>query len=236
MRTAPLSLTFNPEGVKRMDFMIKILTSVLVSLFILSSSIAARGKDTSLLDSNLTVSVYNDAVIPAATLSEAETIAARIFEGSGIHVVWLNCSPGNPVSGALCKIAVSERNLQVRVGRHSLNLQPSILGISYLSPEGGHQADVFYESIEGLRGSEPTQSAIILGHVMSHEIGHLLLGTNSHSPSGIMRAQWDREQLGLALAGMLSFTKSQSHLMTDRLAKTATAECSPGGAEYSARN
>lgn len=220
-----------------MNFVIKVLTSVLLSLFAFSNVVAARGRDSSLLDSNLTVSVYNDAVIPAATLQEAETIAARIFEESGIHVVWLNCSPGNPMTGAVCKIAVSERNLQVRVGRHSLNLQPSVLGISYLVSDGGNQADVFYESIESLRGDGPTQPAIILGHVISHEIGHLLLGTNSHSPSGIMRAHWDREQLSLAVAGLLTFTKSQSRHMTARLLKTtSTAECSPGGLEYSATN
>jgi hypothetical protein len=221
-----------------MNFVIKVSTSVLLSLSVFSAGIAARGKDSSLLDSNLTVSVYNDAVIPATTLSEAETVAARIFEESGIHVVWLNCSPGNPVTGAVCKIAVSEGNLQVRVGRHSLNLQPSVLGISYLSSDGdGHQADVFYESIESLRGDAPTQPAIILGHVISHEIGHLLLGTNSHSASGIMCPRWDREQLGLALAGLLTFNKSQSKQMTERLLKTAsTAECSPGGTEYSATN
>jgi hypothetical protein len=77
----------------------------------------------------------------------------------------------------------------------------------------------------------------MLGHVISHEIGHLLLGTNSHSPSGIMRAQWDREQLSLAVAGLLTFTKSQSRRMTDRLPKNASAaECSPGDTESSARN
>jgi len=217
-----------------MNFLIKVLTAVLLSLSTFSSGVAARGKDTSLPESNLTVSVYNHAVIPAATLREAETIAARI---SGIHVVWLNCSPRNPMTGAVYKIAVSERNLQVRVGRHSLNLHPSVLGISYLASDGGSQADVFYESIENLRGDGPTQPAIILGHVISHEIGHLLLGTKSHSPSGIMRPQWDREQLSLAVAGLLFFTKSQSRLMIDRLLKaTSTAECSRGGPEYSATN
>ena len=134
MRPPPRSLTLIQRQVTRMNFLIKVLTLVLLSLLILSS-IAARGKDSALRDSNLTVSVYNDAVIPAATLYDAETIAARIFEESGIHVVWLNCSPGNPMTGAVCKMAVSERNLQVRVGRHSLNLQPSssVFRISYLT-------------------------------------------------------------------------------------------------------
>ncbi|MEO5822443.1 MAG: hypothetical protein ABIT71_18195 [Vicinamibacteraceae bacterium] len=33
--------------------------------------------------------------------------------------------------------------------------------------------------------------ALILGRVTAHEIGHLLLGTNSHAPTGLMQATWD---------------------------------------------
>jgi hypothetical protein len=29
-----------------------------------------------------------------------------------------------------------------------------------------------------------------LGHTMAHEVGHLLLGTNSHAPTGLMIADW----------------------------------------------
>jgi hypothetical protein len=29
-----------------------------------------------------------------------------------------------------------------------------------------------------------------LGHVMAHEVGHLLLGTSSHTPTGLMIADW----------------------------------------------
>jgi len=33
--------------------------------------------------------------------------------------------------------------------------------------------------------------ATLLGRVTAHEIGHLLLGTNSHTLAGIMRAKWN---------------------------------------------
>jgi hypothetical protein len=210
---------------------------LMLTLFVLSGSVWARGRAAAVAKSTLTVSVYNDAALPFATLHEAEIVSSRIFEESGIHVVWLNCSPGDRMSAASCQIAVSRSYWHLRVARHSLSLQPSVLGISYLSREGGSQADVFYESIGNLRGNATTHPAIILGHVMSHEIGHLLLGTNSHSPSGIMRAHWDQEQLGLAIAGVLYFNKSQSRLMIGRLPNVElAAECSPGSMEYSPVN
>ena len=36
---------------------------------------------------------------------------------------------------------------------------------------------------------------VILGHAAAHEIGHLLLGSNSHSPFGLMRARWSGQDL-----------------------------------------
>jgi hypothetical protein len=60
-------------------------------------------------------------------------------------------------------------------------LPSSVFGISYLSPEGiDSQADVFYAKIAAFRQS-PAKLSTLLGYAMAHELGHLLLGTNSHS-------------------------------------------------------
>jgi hypothetical protein len=54
---------------------------------------------------------------------------------------------------------------------------------------------------------------IILGSVMAHEIGHLLLGLNSHSGSGVMQPRWERKQVRQAMMGTLLFTPEQSQLI-----------------------
>jgi len=51
---------------------------------------------------------------------------------------------------------------------------------------------------------------VILGDVVAHEIGHLLLGSRAHSATGIMRGWWDRAQLQRALTGRQLFTPEQS--------------------------
>jgi hypothetical protein len=35
----------------------------------------------------------------------------------------------------------------------------------------------------------------LLGRTVAHEIGHLLLATNTHAASGLMRELWSREEL-----------------------------------------
>ncbi|MEQ1472974.1 MAG: hypothetical protein ABLQ96_04085 [Candidatus Acidiferrum sp.] len=230
------SLLLIQLAVTLMNILKNVLATLLFALFVTFSSTPAWGETLPSLRSSLTVSVYNDAGVPFATLQDAEVISSRIFEEAGIHIEWINCLPGNSSTGAVCKLAVTVGQLQVRVCRHSLNLSSSVLGISYLSDVGGSQADVFYESIKELPQNMTGQPAIILGHVMSHEIGHLLLGTNSHSPLGIMRAQWAKQQIGLAAIGRMYFDESQSRRMTERLRKTSSrVQCSPG-TEYSATN
>jgi len=52
---------------------------------------------------------------------------------------------------------------------------------------------------------------------MAHEIAHLLLGTNSHAAEGIMRAQWQKDELLSASKGELLFTPRESQVMRERL-------------------
>jgi hypothetical protein len=56
----------------------------------------------------------------------------------------------------------------------------------------------------------------LLGYVVIHELGHLLLGKGSHSSVGLMRAKWEVGELRQAARGNLSFTKSEMERMQAR--------------------
>lgn len=51
---------------------------------------------------------------------------------------------------------------------------------------------------------------------MAHELGHLLLGTNSHSVNGLMRAHWDWENLQAAQRGELLFLRPEAAQIRNR--------------------
>jgi hypothetical protein len=42
---------------------------------------------------------------------------------------------------------------------------------------------------------------IILGSVIAHEVGHPLLGLNSHTSAGVMQPRWERKQVRRAMTG-----------------------------------
>ena len=168
----------------------------------------------------MTVAVFNDADISPEIVAGAEKTAGKIFLEAGIRTVWLNCGDLTEQVDheSPCRKVPLNQRFDVRIVRNSHGLRSSVLGIAFLSDAGaGRQADVFYDGVARIRGESNIDAATILGHVTAHEIGHLLLGANSHSPSGLMRASWTRDELITASQGGLLFTKSQSERMKARL-------------------
>lgn len=178
------------------------------------SSITPQG------EMQVTVSLYNDAEMEPGTLRQAEEEASRVFRQSGIEVQWLNCplAPEGPGKSQSCTEAVFPTHPQLRIARRPLSLTAATMGISYLSADGsGCYAYLFYERVRELHENTRVNLARILGRVVAHEIGHLLLGTNSHAANGIMRAKWSREELTRLSHGMLCFSGLESQRMRETL-------------------
>ena len=169
----------------------------------------------------VTVSVYNDANVPVEAVTSAEAAASRIFRHAGLEVKWIACAPSGDTSSNSpdCRRAAFPTHLHVRILSQSRNLGGSTLGISYLGADGvGCYSDIFFARVAALHSSSGQEVGAILGYVMAHEIAHLLLGTNSHSVAGIMKARWQEEDLRSAKKGELLFTLAQSQTMRERLA------------------
>ena len=81
----------------------------------------------------------------------------------------------------------------------------SEFGLAFTAPGDGFGSNlsIFYHRVEELSARRHTSRALLLGHLIAHEIGHLLLGSNSHSRSGIMHVPWNRSQVERASLGTL---------------------------------
>jgi hypothetical protein len=91
--------------------------------------------------------------------------------------------------------------------------------MSFLGPDGtGVYSDAFYDRIQQMHRNSGVGEARLLGTVIAHEIGHLLLGPHAHSLAGIMCAHWHKEELRLIGIGCMGFTPDQSVRMRARIA------------------
>jgi hypothetical protein len=132
-----------------------------------------------------------------------------------LNVVWIDCPLGRSavISTDPCQQPLEPTDIVLRVlSDHARNgVQDCAFGFAVLPV----LASAYYEHAVSLARNDGAEFEvpIILGCVMAHEIGHLLLGSNSHSDTGIMQGQWERKQVRQLMKGDLHFTAQQSKLM-----------------------
>jgi hypothetical protein len=173
------------------------------------------------LSPEVSVSVHDYADVPTPLVAAAEDQAREIFRRAGLETVWVNCSPKlESVEARSCYFS-DTTHLTLKISRHAMNAKVrdriDVLGTAYPDEKGsGYFAYVFYDRVQELAQRRRLGHAL-LADVMVHEIGHLLLGSTSHSTSGIMCAHWDYEALRHVAEGTMSFIPTQSRFMRDRL-------------------
>ena len=170
----------------------------------------------------VTISVYDYAHIPTGLLSAAEEDAQRVFRKAGVETVWTTCLPKPEKAKSDSCDAVDANHLVLKVLPHAIaaNVRDrgDVLGSAILDDKGlGFYAHVFYDRVQRV-AEERKLGHALLGDVLAHEIGHLLLGSNSHSVSGIMSAHWNGEELRRISEGSMFFAANQARMIRDRIA------------------
>jgi hypothetical protein len=179
--------------------------------FACADASAARVGDPS---PTIRVRVTNYTVATPTTVSKAEHEAGRILGEAGLNVVWIDCPLGRSVIPAdPCQQPLEPSDIVLRVlsDQNRNGVQDGAFGVAVLPV----LASVYFEHVVSLARIDGAdfEVPVILGCVMAHEIGHLLLGSNSHWDTGIMQGQWERKQVLQLMKGGLHFTPQQSKLI-----------------------
>jgi len=198
---------------------------------LMASSAGAAG----LSELTVTARVYDYASVPSSVIRSAEAEATRIFAAAGIDMTWVDCSGTRvPARSGLaqaeeattgCFAPVTGADVVVRILSRSTPANRAFRDTMFGFAEGNFVASVFYARVEdfahGPYGNQ-TDIPVILGVVIAHEVGHLLLGTNSHSRTGIMCGKWDGESLRLAREGFQTFSAEQAAVMRTAVLRKRT--------------
>jgi predicted aspartyl protease len=172
----------------------------------------------------VTISVFDRANVPTEVLTAAEEEARRIFLHAGVETKWQNCSKLLAVgqSKAMpCGTAGAEHlvvEILPRANSQRLLFHLEVLGTATLMDKGqGFYCYLFYDRIKRLAGERRLLQRILLGDVLAHETGHLMLGSNSHSLTGLMSGHWSGDGLRRVSQRGMFFDPSESRLMRQRL-------------------
>jgi hypothetical protein len=158
------------------------------------------------------VQVMNSASVSPQMLTQAQHSVTTIYHDIGVDVVWTGSAPASPTDRAVLIEIVSTALPDVSA---------KAMGVALRDPLtlSAQVAYVFYDRIKdiGLRSHYPVTPQI-LGAVIAHELGHLLLPYGSHSPTGLMRAEWNEYELQGLNFSRMRFTSLQGDLIRQRLA------------------
>ena len=167
---------------------------------------------------HVTLSVYNDSEVPGGVLTAAREHAVRILGRAGVDLIWRDCAGERREA---CGQVDGVASFSLRIVPKALKLKSEVFGIAFLGEDGrGAQADVFLDRIREFASRNRVGVDEILGHVVAHELGHLLLGSNAHATMGIMRSRWEEEEVKRVSRGTLYFDKLETEKMHRRLDAT----------------
>jgi len=170
----------------------------------------------------LPIYVYDYAGVGPDVRAAAAEVTRYIYAAIGVDIVWVDRCP------LACHIAFTrEAQADTTDGDLMLTILPDAMtsrefpaGVLGAAREEGSVAYAFFGRIRFFAFERNLLPATLLGHVIAHEVGHVLL-REGHAPHGLMSARWVDAELLQAKLGRLGFTETQGSRIRSRLGSGA---------------
>ena len=162
-------------------------------------------------EQTLPVFVQDVSAVPSPVLRRAQDLAAEMFVGVGVRIEWREGRP---------KPSLRERAI---VAHMAIDTPQAFMPCAFALArvyEGVH-ITLFWDRVQ--RKTNSATAGVVLGHVLVHEITHILQGINRHSESGVMKAQWTGQDYSEMTWRPLPFTPDDIDLIQRGLAKRVGA-------------
>jgi hypothetical protein len=179
----------------------------------------------------VSVRVYDGSGTNPAIRETAIRAAGAIVAEAGIAMEWHDCTP-RP-EHRRCDLRRAPRDLILRIVPDAEPGEPatrsaleshidgnaSILGFAVTDSLSGTGvfATIFMSRVARLAERTGFPSSFLLGRVLAHEAGHLLLGPLGHSSSGLMRPIWTPAELQANRADDWVFSAADRHRLRNRV-------------------
>ena len=174
-------------------------------------------------DLHLTVRVYDYAQLPAEERHELAANAQRILRQAGVEVEFVECYRAGVETGLpACSGCLHPAEFMLRIFTAKSTANGKQPAFAAMTPEGGAIMTLYINPMECGGGGGALGYGTRLGHAVAHEIGHLLLGPNSHSSGGIMRSVWRKtEDESMAKRSLLFDSGQASRLRATLIARSS---------------
>jgi hypothetical protein len=149
------------------------------------------------------VDVYlNDHDDSALFLWPGKVLASGLFEKIGVRVKWHDGER-----------PVGRRSFGIRtVDCAPASATPNALASAQLGTSGA-DITIYKDRVLPLPTEYRVVPDVVAGYVMAHELAHVMQGEARHSESGILKAQWSRQDYANMVLRRLAFTPRDVELI-----------------------
>ena len=187
-------------------------------LLLLFLALTGDAKSASAQAAALQVQVYDYTGFSPAALHEFITRTEEILTSAGVSVEVDACARG--VSTPCESRRGSFRQLVIRVvagaPRNSNQARWQHLGQSIATRDGGTYASVYLKLAEEEAAETNLPRILVLSYAAAHEVGHLLLGDEAHTPQGLMKASWEAADFQAIAQNRFHFSAEQARELKRR--------------------
>jgi hypothetical protein len=163
----------------------------------------------------LVLQVYGLTTLPPGVGDRAQDVVDRIYSAAGTRVAWRLAGTGTPEIPGGFQVSV--------IFRRQSEADAPLAVLGFAPAPRGRLVYVLYDHVEAFAIANHLDIGHALGHVIAHEVGHVLLPGRAHSRSGLMRSNLDYQLLRVMPHGELTFTASEAMQIRTRLTTTGNA-------------
>jgi hypothetical protein len=161
----------------------------------------------------LVVHLSNFSGAPITVVRTAQEEVTRVYANIGVSVEWHE--PSEPQPGPRPAIRIVLLPLETGSLRAS---EKTVMGSAVRTPGGNAIAYVYYRRVQDEAVRYQVSPELVLACTIAHELGHLLMPiSGGHSPDGLMRACWSRDEFHRAELGQLHFRPAEADRIRDGL-------------------
>jgi hypothetical protein len=152
------------------------------------------------------------ASVPSPVNYGARSQVTWMFNEIGVRIVWRDGVPGPTNRQEETWVIKVDFNSHVPPDEH-----PRALAYAMPFSQGASAITVMYDRLQFAVAARPRLEEGVLAHVLAHELGHILQGSNQHSRAGIMKAHWTAQDYDAMAKRPLSFTPVDFDLIHEGL-------------------
>ncbi len=147
----------------------------------------------------------------------AEGLASEIYRNIGIELRWKTQCHAAELDAPASQAFPNLTTLGMRwVEEAPANTSPLAIAAAFPFQYTGARIVLFTDRMRNILRQSDFVGVAVLGHVLAHEIGHVLLGNDEHADEGIMKAYWSASDKTGMRNRPLRFTNNEADMMRQR--------------------